>query len=171
MPSHRGLALARRDDVEQLLVRLVHLVEQPLELAVLAVEPGADSVGRSRHDSWVELRRLRSCGRRSNPPVPFPLAHLQFPDIHGQLVILIPPVPGDHQVHHASEEGARVAITTGSFTSDARAYVDHIEPKVVLVDGRRLAELMMDFDLGVNTVATYKLKRVDSDYFDDSSAV
>ena len=43
--------------------------------------------------------------------------------------------------------------TTGSFSSEAIAYVEHIEPKVVLIDGRRLAELMM--------------KRVDSDYFEE----
>jgi restriction endonuclease Mrr len=29
----------------------------------------------------------------------------------------------------------------------------------------------MDFDVGVNTAATYSVKRVDSDYFDDTSAV
>jgi hypothetical protein len=36
-----------------------------------------------------------------------------------------------------------------------------------LIDGRRLAELMIDFDVGANTAATYSVKRVDSDYFDD----
>ena len=40
-----------------------------------------------------------------------------------------------------------------------------------LIDGRRLAELMIDFDLGVNAVATYQMKRVDSDYFDEGGAV
>ena len=48
------------------------------------------------------------------------------------------------------------------------AYVDRIDPKVVLIDGRRLAELMIDFDVGVNTAATYHVKRVDSDYFDEA---
>lgn len=33
------------------------------------------------------------------------------------------------------------------------------------------AELMIYFDVGVNTAATYHLKRVDSDYFDDSGSV
>lgn len=30
---------------------------------------------------------------------------------------------------------------------------------------------MIDFDLGVNTVTTYSLKRVDSDYFDETGTV
>jgi len=64
-----------------------------------------------------------------------------------------------------------VFITTGTFSSEAGAYVEHIVPKVVLIDGRRLAELMMDFDVGVNTATTYSVKRIDSDYFDEAGPV
>jgi restriction system protein len=49
--------------------------------------------------------------------------------------------------------------------------VPHIDPKVVLIDGRWLAELMIDFDVGVNTAAIYQVKRIDSDYFDEAGAV
>ena len=56
----------------------------------------------------------------------------------------------------------------GSFSSDATAYVEHIDPKVILVDGRRLAELMIDFEVGVTTARTYHVKRVDSDYFEEA---
>jgi restriction system protein len=61
-----------------------------------------------------------------------------------------------------------VFITTGTFSADAAAYVDRIDPKVVLIDGRRLAELMIDFDVGVTAARTYHVKRVDSDYFDEA---
>mgnify|MGYP005856887949 CR=1 FL=1 len=44
-------------------------------------------------------------------------------------------------------------------------YVSNIDSKVVLIDGKRLAELMIDYDVGVTTVSTYQIKRVDSDYF------
>ena len=37
--------------------------------------------------------------------------------------------------------------------------------KIVLIDGITLAELMIDNDLGVATAQTYKVKRIDSDYF------
>jgi restriction system protein len=58
-----------------------------------------------------------------------------------------------------------VFITTGSFSADARAYVSQIDVRVVLIDGRELANYMLDFDLGVTSKAIYQLKRIDSDYF------
>lgn len=72
---------------------------------------------------------------------------------------------------HGKRARKGVFITTGTFSSEATAYVDSIDPKVVLIDGRRLAELMIDFELGANTAATYSVKRVDSDYFEDAGAV
>jgi restriction system protein len=72
---------------------------------------------------------------------------------------------------HGKRARKGVFITTGRFSAEAIAYVDSIDPKVVLIDGHRLAELMIDFDLGANTAATYSVKRVDSDYFDDAGAV
>ena len=68
---------------------------------------------------------------------------------------------------HGKRAKKGVFITTGSFSSDAAAYVEHIDPKVVLIDGRRLAELMIDFEVGVATARTYHVKRVDSDYFEE----
>jgi restriction system protein len=72
---------------------------------------------------------------------------------------------------HGRRAKKGVFITTGTFSAEAAAYVDHIDPNVVLIDGRRLVQHMMDFDVGVNTAATYSIKRVDSDYFEDASAV
>jgi restriction system protein len=51
--------------------------------------------------------------------------------------------------------------------ADARAYVNNIDFKVVLIDGKRLADLMIDYDIGLNNVLTYQLKRIDSDYFSE----
>lgn len=58
-----------------------------------------------------------------------------------------------------------IFITTSSFSSEAVRYASDIDPKVILIDGKKLAELMMDYNIGVNEVTTYKLKRIDSDYF------
>jgi restriction system protein len=66
---------------------------------------------------------------------------------------------------HGKRAKKGVFLTTGTFSSDAKDYVSHIDPKVVLIDGRQLAELMIDFDLGVAPVASYQVKRSDSDYF------
>jgi len=41
----------------------------------------------------------------------------------------------------------------------------HLETKVVLIDGRQLASYMVDFDLGVSPERSVVIKRVDSDYF------
>ena len=68
---------------------------------------------------------------------------------------------------HGKRAKKGVFITTGSFSSDATAYVEHIDPKVVLMDGRRLAELMIAFEVGVTTARTFHVKRVDSDYFEE----
>ncbi len=68
---------------------------------------------------------------------------------------------------HGKRAKKGVFITTGSFSSDATAYVEHIEPRVVLIDGRRLADLMIDFEIGVTTARTYHVKRIDSDYFEE----
>lgn len=61
-----------------------------------------------------------------------------------------------------------VFITTSSYTADATDYVSRIDTKVVLIDGKRLADLMIDFDVGVSAAATYIVKRIDSDYFEES---
>ena len=61
-----------------------------------------------------------------------------------------------------------VFITTSSYTADAADYATRIDTKVVLIDGKRLAGLMIDFDVGVAPAATYVVKRIDSDYFEES---
>ena len=58
-----------------------------------------------------------------------------------------------------------IFITTSTFTSDAINFVSNIDFKIVLLDGKRLAEFMLDYDIGVNVVSTYAIKKIDSDYF------
>ena len=58
-----------------------------------------------------------------------------------------------------------IFITMSGFTQAARDYVYRIDSKIVLIDGNTLAQLMIDFNIGVTSVASYELKRVDSDYF------
>jgi restriction system protein len=56
-------------------------------------------------------------------------------------------------------------ITTSCFSAEARDYVGKIDNKFALIDGQRLAELMIDHNLGVSPMATYYVKRTDADYF------
>ena len=60
-----------------------------------------------------------------------------------------------------------IFITTSSFSKDAQNYVKQIESKIILIDGVRLVELMIDHGVGVSTEALYEVKRIDSDYFSD----
>lgn len=60
-----------------------------------------------------------------------------------------------------------VFITTSSYTAEAIDYASRIDTKVVLIDGQQLANLMMDFDVGVSVAASYIVKRIDSDYFEE----
>jgi len=58
-----------------------------------------------------------------------------------------------------------IFITTSDFSKEAREYAARIETKIVLIDGGELAQHMIDHNIGVTTVASYEVKRVDSDYF------
>ena len=61
-----------------------------------------------------------------------------------------------------------VFITTGSYTAGAIDTAKQLG-NIVLVDGERLAQLMIEYDVGVSAVATFELKRVDYDYFEGES--
>ena len=58
-----------------------------------------------------------------------------------------------------------IFITTSSFSGDSVNYVKNLDSKIILIDGRHLADLMIEYNVGVNPVATYEIKKVDSDYF------
>lgn len=70
-----------------------------------------------------------------------------------------------------SLEGLRarkgVFITTSQFSQDAKDYVNRIEKKIVLIDGEQLAQYMIDYGVGVSEVASYTVKKIDLDYFDE----
>jgi len=60
-----------------------------------------------------------------------------------------------------------VFLTTSYFTPAARAAVhgNKSDQKIVLIDGARLAALMIEHNLGVSTAQTFALKRLDTDFF------
>ena len=67
---------------------------------------------------------------------------------------------------HKADKG--VIITTSEFTSEARDYVRTISTRIVLVGGAQLVDLMIDHGVGVRTVDTHVIRRVDGDYFEDA---
>ncbi|MEX0287793.1 MAG: restriction endonuclease [Flavobacteriaceae bacterium] len=61
-----------------------------------------------------------------------------------------------------------IFITTSSFADSAIKYAETVQQKVILIDGERLTELMIEHNVGVSTTRTILMKRVDSDYFEDT---
>jgi restriction system protein len=64
---------------------------------------------------------------------------------------------------HKAKKG--VFITTSGFNRNARETAAKVDSKIVLIDGPTLADLLIDFGLGVSSVNTYEIKRIDSDFF------
>jgi restriction system protein len=67
---------------------------------------------------------------------------------------------------HGQHATKGIFITTSDFSRDANDYVSKIGSKIVLIDGSRLAELMIEFGVAVATEATYTVKRIDNDFFE-----
>lgn len=60
-----------------------------------------------------------------------------------------------------------IFITSSYFASSAKEYVEKIDIKIVLIDGMKLAELMYEYNLGVEPKQIFEIKSVNSDYFDN----
>ncbi len=57
---------------------------------------------------------------------------------------------------------------TSDFSKSAHEFLKAIDSKIVLIGGRELADFMIDFGVAVSTDAVCELKRLDSDYFEES---
>jgi len=66
--------------------------------------------------------------------------------------------------HSGAHKG--VFITTSAFSREAREFTARTDMKIVLIDGEQLAQLMIDYNLGVTVRQVYEVKRIDTDYFE-----
>lgn len=69
---------------------------------------------------------------------------------------------GALQMRHAKKG---IFITTSNFSKEALDSIKFIDTKVVLMDGDTLAQYMIEFNVGVSTVSSYEIKKIDTDYF------
>lgn len=60
-----------------------------------------------------------------------------------------------------------VFVATCSYSKQAREYVENLQQRVILIDGDRLAELMIEFGIGVRVSRAIQVKRLDEDFFAD----
>ena len=70
---------------------------------------------------------------------------------------------------HSRRSRKGVFLTTSAFTDDALAFAEPLN-ELVLVNGRRLAELMYEHGIGVTVARVIEIKRLDADFFSDDVA-
>lgn len=66
---------------------------------------------------------------------------------------------------HQSTKG--VFVTTSYFSKPALEYLKTIQTRIVPVDGRKLVELMIEHEVGTRTAHTFKVNKIDEDFFID----
>ena len=60
-----------------------------------------------------------------------------------------------------------VFITTSTYSTGAIQFAQQVPQKIILLDGDRLTELMIQYDVGVRVERTVAIKRIDIDYFEE----
>lgn len=66
---------------------------------------------------------------------------------------------------HGKRAKKGIFITTSTFSKDAYNYAQNLDVAVILIDGKKLAEYMIENELGVTLKQNYKIYNIDSDYF------
>ncbi len=66
---------------------------------------------------------------------------------------------------HGQNANRGVYITTSSFTNEAIEYANNINSNIILVDGKKLAKLMIEYNVGVQVKDTIQIKKIDEDFF------
>lgn len=84
---------------------------------------------------------------------------------HGGSTVGRPDIQGFYGALAGQRARKGVFITTSSYSAQALEFARSVEG-VVLIDGKRLAELMIDHEVGVSS-RTIRVPRLDSDYFDE----
>lgn len=77
-----------------------------------------------------------------------------------------PEIPAFVGALHGNQANQGVFITTGRFATGARAYADSVPTRVILIDGERLASLMIRYGVGVQVKQTVNIVEVDEDFFE-----
>lgn len=60
-----------------------------------------------------------------------------------------------------------IFVTTSTFNANAKSYVDRVPNRIILIDGDELAQLMIDYNIGVRVTQTFELKDIDENVFEE----
>ncbi len=58
-----------------------------------------------------------------------------------------------------------IFITTSTFSESAIEYAKNVKNKIILIDGEQLTRYMIENGIGVSEIASYRINRIDIDYF------
>jgi restriction system protein len=62
-----------------------------------------------------------------------------------------------------------VFFSTSDYSKGAYEYAQNVENTVILINKEKLLDLIIEFNLGLQTVNTYEIKKIDSDFYDDNN--
>jgi restriction system protein len=162
-----GIARLRAEVAAQLLERLRAATPDFLEQSVLdvlvamgygGVEQRARRIGGSG-DGGVD-------GVIDQDPLGLARIYVQAKRYAADNIVGRPQVQGFVGALHGQQANQGVFITTSSFSREATDYARSVNASVILIDGERFANLMIDRGVGVQAVQTYTIVKLDEDYFE-----
>jgi restriction system protein len=68
---------------------------------------------------------------------------------------------------HGKRAKKGVFITTSEFSKDAYDYANNLDVAVILIDGEKLSQYMVENELGISLKHNYKIYSIDNDYFEE----
>lgn len=165
------MAAAERDNrasVEaELLQRLLLLEPSAFERLVLQVLTGLGYGGRSgavEHTGRIGDGGIDGIIRQD--PLGLERVYMQAKRYAPDNLVGRPAIQAFVGALHGQQADRGVFITTSSYSREAVEYTRYLHERIVLVDGHRLAGLMVLNNVGVQDQQTYALKRLDEDFFD-----
>jgi restriction system protein len=61
-----------------------------------------------------------------------------------------------------------IFITTSSFPQSVYDFVTQVEYRIILINGDQLADLMIEYNVGLTPINEYQVKKIDFDYFEEN---
>lgn len=66
----------------------------------------------------------------------------------------------------AKKSNKGIFITTSDFTKEAKDYASNLSHTIILINGKELTKLMIEYNVGVQINYSYDIKKIDNDYFE-----
>ncbi len=66
----------------------------------------------------------------------------------------------------AKKSNKGIFITTSDFTKEAREYATNLSHTIILINGKDLTKLMIEYNVGIQVNYSYDIKKIDKDYFE-----